>query len=166
MLITVQITATDAGSTIEKPLPAIGRFKQENIFAVAITSCTARKFEAQREEMTRKGLSDIDAVLTTRELAKLIKLYGVDMNQVEPEQADDPYGTGSSSGKLYGAAGGMTEALIRVLPGIIDGRETDIPRMPEMRSSREKKEAEIRIGKKDLQAGSNKRFDQCCTIDR
>jgi iron-only hydrogenase group A len=136
------------GVLLKSLYPQSAGLKPENIFAVAITSCTARKFEAQREEMTRKGLSDIDAVLTTRELAKLIKLYGVDMNQVEPEQADDPYGTGSSSGKLYGAAGGMTEALIRVLPGIMDGRETDIPRMPEMRSSREKKEAEIRIGKK------------------
>jgi iron-only hydrogenase group A len=121
-----------------------------SIFSVAIASCTARKFEAQREEMTRKGLSDIDVVLTTRELAKLIKLYGVDMSQVEPGEADEPFGIGSSSGKLYGAAGGMTEALIRTLPFTIEGKEPAFSRIAEMRTSRDKKEAELRIGKKNF----------------
>ncbi len=136
------------GAILKSLYPETAGSEAGSIFSVAIASCTARKFEAQREEMTRKGLSDIDVVLTTRELVKLIKLYGVDMSQVEPGEADEPYGTGSSSGKLYGAAGGMTEALIRTLPFTIEAKEPAVPRISEMRTSRDKKESELRIGKK------------------
>ena len=59
--------------------------KPENIYSVSIMPCTAKKFEAQRTSMTRKGLTDVDAVLTTRELVHLIKMYGIQIEQLEPE---------------------------------------------------------------------------------
>jgi iron-only hydrogenase group A len=118
-----------------------------NIFSVAVSPCTAKKFEAQREEMTKRGLSDIDAVLTTRELARLIRLYGIDMNQTEPEPPDHPFGTRSSSGKLFGTAGGMTESLMRTLPFLAEGREPDRQKFSELRGSKGRKEANLKIGK-------------------
>jgi len=89
------------------------KIKNANLFSVAIMPCTAKKFEAQREEMTRKAISDVDLVLSTRELAKLIKLYGIDMNNIDSEMPDDPFGHRSSAGKILGAAGGLSEAVLR-----------------------------------------------------
>ncbi len=118
-----------------------------NIFSVAIAPCTAKKFEAQREEMTRKGLSDIDSVLTTRELAKLIRLYGIDMNQIGSEIADEPYGIPSSAGRLFGAAGGMSEAVIRSLPHITGSKDPSSIKYQELRGSKGRKEAGVKIGR-------------------
>jgi len=87
----------------------------ENIYTVAVMPCIAKKFEAQREEMTHKGISDVDAVLTTRELARLIRLYGIDLMNIESELADTILGTRSSSAKLYGVSGGVTEAVVRTV---------------------------------------------------
>ena len=135
------------GSVLKSYYPEISGIDAGNIFSVAVAPCTAKKFEAQREEMTKKGLSDIDAVLTTRELAKLIKLFGIDINRIEPEAADDPYGMRSSSGKLFGASGGMTEAIIRSLPLVAGAKEPSRVKYQELRGGKVKKEAEIRIGK-------------------
>ncbi len=74
---------------------------------MSIMPCTAKKFEAQREEMTRSGITDVDAVLTTRELTKFLKLFGVDMFNIQPELTDSPMGFRSTAGKLFGASGGV-----------------------------------------------------------
>ena len=71
--------------------------KPEDIYSVSLMPCTAKKFEAQREEMTNKGITDVDAVLTTRELGQLIRLFGVDMHNIEREEADSPLGAKSSA---------------------------------------------------------------------
>ncbi len=135
------------GAVIKTVYPGISGFDPGSIFSVAVTPCTAKKFEAQREEMTKKGLSDIDAVLTTRQLARLIKLYGIDMSQVEPEIADEPYGVRSSSGKLFGCAGGMTESVMRTLPWAAGGKDPEPSRIAELRGIKGKKEAVLKIGK-------------------
>jgi iron-only hydrogenase group A len=136
------------GSVLKTWYPEISSTDAGSIFSVAIAPCTAKKFEAQREEMTRKGLSDIDVVLTTRELAKLIRLYGIDMNMIEPAATDEPYGMRSTSGKLFGAAGGMTEALMRTLPWSIENKEASQIKFPELRGSKSRKEASLKIGKR------------------
>jgi iron-only hydrogenase group A len=135
------------GSVLKTWYPEISAIDAGNIFSVAIAPCTAKKFEAQREEMTRKGLSDIDAVLTTRELAKLIRLFGIDMNMIEPDAADEPYGMRSTSGKLFATAGGMTEALMRTLPWSIENKEPSQIKFPELRGNKSRKEATMKIGK-------------------
>jgi len=97
--------------------------KPENIYSVSIMPCTAKKFEAQRDEMTNKGISDVDAVLTTRELGQLIRMYGIDMNNITPETTDSPLGFRSSAGKIFGASGGVMEAAIRTAYHMITGEE-------------------------------------------
>jgi len=97
--------------------------KPENIYSVSVMPCTAKKFEAQREEMTRMGISDVDAVLTTRELGQLIRMYGVDIQNIAPETADSPLGFRSSAGKLFGATGGVMEAAIRTAYNMITSEE-------------------------------------------
>jgi NADP-reducing hydrogenase subunit HndD len=85
--------------------------------------CTAKKFEANRMEMEESGISDIDAVLTTRELAHLIRMFNLDLLRLQPEHADSPFGDRSSAGKLFGAGGGVMEAALRTAHFLITGRE-------------------------------------------
>lgn len=125
--------------------------KPEEIYSVAIMPCTAKKFEAQREEMTQAGISDVDAVLTTRELTKFLKLYGVDMFNIQPELTDSPLGFRSTAGKLFGASGGVMEAALRTAHFKITGKELVNFQIPEIRGLESRKEAKIKIG--DLELG-------------
>jgi len=63
--------------------------------------------------MSREYVSDVDYVLTTRELGELLRRFGIDLNAVEPELADTPFGERSSAGKIFGASGGVMEAAMR-----------------------------------------------------
>ena len=123
----------------------------EDIYSVSIMPCTAKKFEAQRTSMTRKGLTDVDAVLTTRELVDLIKMYGINIHQLEPETADTPMGLRSSAGKLFGVSGGVMEAALRTAYYKITGKEMVQFRVNEIRGLNGRKETKVRIG--DLEIG-------------
>jgi iron only hydrogenase large subunit-like protein len=125
--------------------------KPENIYSVSIMPCTAKKFEAQRTTMTRKGLTDVDAVLTTRELVDLIRMYGINIQQLDPETADSPMGLRSSAGKLFGASGGVMEAALRTAYFKLTGKEMVQFRVNEIRGLNGRKETKIRIG--DLEIG-------------
>jgi NADH-quinone oxidoreductase subunit G/NADP-reducing hydrogenase subunit HndD len=91
------------------------------IYSVAVMPCTAKKFEAGRPEMGRDGRPDIDAVLTTRELAELIRMYGLDLASLAPEAPDTPFGERTSAGKMFGASGGVAEAALRTAHFLLTG---------------------------------------------
>lgn len=111
------------GAVIKSYWAEKANINPENIYSVSLMPCTAKKFEAQREEMTHKGITDVDAVLTTRELAQLIRMFGVDMHNIVPETTDSPLGFRSSAGKIFGASGGVMEAAIRTAYHLITGEE-------------------------------------------
>ncbi len=121
------------------------------IVSVAIMPCTAKKFEATRAEFTQGGRSDIDIVLTTRELAQLIRMRGIDMKSLKPEGADTPFGERSSAGKIFGASGGVMEAAIRTAHFLLTGRELDELKVQAVRGMQGVKETRVRIG--DLEFG-------------
>lgn len=121
------------------------------IVVVAIMPCTAKKFEAAREEMISHGIADIDIGLTTRELAKFINLYGIDLNTIEPQLADSPLGSRSSAGKLFAASGGVMEAAIRTAYFKLTGTEMVNYQINELRGSEGIKETHIQVG--DLSLG-------------
>jgi len=89
------------------------RTKAENIFSVSATPCTAMKFEARRDGMMRKGISDIDTVLTVRELGRLIRLCGIDVSNSDSEPADPPMEGCSSAAMLSELSGGLAESIIK-----------------------------------------------------
>ncbi len=95
----------------------------KKIFSVSVMPCTAKKFEARRPEMTQDGTPDIDAVLTTRELARMIRTRGLDLKDLDPESADTPFGERTTAGKIFGASGGVMEAAIRTAYHLITGEE-------------------------------------------
>lgn len=82
-------------------------------FNVAIMPCTAKKFEAAREEFKIGGRRNVDAVVSTKGLARMIKESGMDFRGLEPEAVDMPYGTISGAGVIFGVTGGVTEAVLR-----------------------------------------------------
>jgi NADH-quinone oxidoreductase subunit G/NADP-reducing hydrogenase subunit HndD len=117
----------------------------DKIFSVSVMPCTAKKFEAERPEMARDGRPDIDAVLTTRELARMIRMRGVDLGALTPDTADTPFGERSSAGKLFGATGGVMEAALRTAYKMITGHELPDLKVQEVRGLKGIKEAHIDI---------------------
>ena len=128
----------------------------KRIFSVSVMPCTAKKFEAGRTEMLdHEGLADVDAVLTTRELARMIRLRGLDIKALEPEPADTPFGERSSAGKIFGATGGVMEAAVRTAYFLVTGKELPRSEMKEVRGLKGIKEARVKIpvGDKELEVG-------------
>lgn len=96
------------------------------IFSVAIMPCTAKKFESKRDDnMSASGFQDVDLVLTTRELGRLIKNSAVDFLKLEEEEADSPIGEYSGAGTIFGATGGVMEAAVRTAYHVVTGKEME-----------------------------------------
>ncbi|MGI6460816.1 MAG: NADH-dependent [FeFe] hydrogenase, group A6 [Candidatus Hydrogenedentales bacterium] len=117
----------------------------EDIFSVAIMPCVAKKFEAGRPEHSRDGRPDVDAVLTTRELARVIRMRGMDMQSLAPEHADTPFGERSTAGKIFGASGGVMEAAIRTAHYLLTGEELPGLKVEAIRGFEGRKEAKLEI---------------------
>jgi len=92
-----------------------------NIFVVSIMPCTAKKFEAGRDEMNDSGYQDVDVVLTTRELGKMLKEAGIDFSALAEEEYDDPLGISTGAGVIFGATGGVMEAALRTAYELVTG---------------------------------------------
>lgn len=95
----------------------------KDIVVVSVMPCTAKKFEAQRPEMNGSGYQDVDFVLTTRELARMIKQTGIDFKALEDDVMDSPMGSGSGAADIFANTGGVMEAAIRTAYEIVTGRE-------------------------------------------
>jgi iron-only hydrogenase group A len=120
--------------------------KPEQIFSVSATPCMAMKFEARRDGMMRKGISDVDSVLTVRELARLIRLYGIDITNVENEPADEPLSGRSSSAVLAEVSGGLAEGVLRLFYFLKLRKEAPKQYFKKMRSAGIFREVSVEIG--------------------
>lgn len=97
--------------------------KAEDIFSVSIMPCTAKKFEAERDEMSIDGNEpDVDVVLTTRELGKMLKQAGIDFENLPEDTYDDPFGITTGAGVIFGATGGVMEAALRTVYEVVTGK--------------------------------------------
>ena len=115
------------------------------IFSVSIMPCTAKKFEAGRPEMGSGSVTDIDAVLTTRELARIIRMRGLHLNEMQPDTADTPFGERTTAGKLFGASGGVMEAAIRTAHYLITGQELGNLKVEAVRGLEGVKQAKVSV---------------------
>ncbi|MGB9623813.1 MAG: [FeFe] hydrogenase, group A, partial [Phycisphaerae bacterium] len=140
------------GAVIKSYFAEREKIDPARLFSVSIMPCTAKKFEAERPEMVAHGEPDIDAVLTTRELAQMIRMKGLDLHSLPPETADTPFGRRSTAGKLFGATGGVMEAALRTAHYLLTGRDMENPKMQVLRGLQGIKEARIRIGELDVGA--------------
>ena len=133
------------GAIVKSYYAQIKGIEPEKIYSVSVMPCTAKKFEHNREEMLHKGIADVDAAITTRELIKLIKLHGIDLQHLSPEPADLPLGTRSTAGKIFGASGGVMEAALRTAYYNLTGKELEALKIPQIRGFEGRKEAHITI---------------------
>lgn len=97
--------------------------KAENIVSISVMPCTAKKFEAQRPEMRASGYQDVDYVITTRELAMMVKQAGIDFVKLEEEKYDSIMGESTGAAVIFGATGGVMEAALRTAYEIVTGQE-------------------------------------------
>jgi len=95
----------------------------KDIYMVSIMPCTAKKFEISRSELRNNGLPNVDAVLTTRELADMIREAGIDFRGLAEEEFDNPLGMSTGAADIFGVTGGVMEAALRTVYELVTGRE-------------------------------------------
>ncbi len=115
----------------------------KDIFVVSVMPCTAKKFEAAREELAGTGYPDVDAVLTVRELGRMIKNAGIDFARLPDEDFDSLLGESTGAGVIFGATGGVMEAALRTVYEVVTGTELKDVEFHAVRGTEGVKEAEI-----------------------
>jgi len=95
----------------------------KDMFVISVMPCTAKKYEISRPEMVNNGLPNVDAVITTRELAKMIKDAGIDFRNLPDGEFDNPLGLSTGAADIFGVPGGVMEAALRTVYEIVTGRE-------------------------------------------
>jgi len=94
-----------------------------DIYVVSVMPCTAKKAEIERPEMKKDGIKDVDTVITTRELGRMIKMYGIDFTELPDSEFDqDMFGEYSGAGVIFGATGGVMEAALRTVAEVLEGK--------------------------------------------
>ncbi len=124
----------------------------KNIVVVSIMPCTAKKFEANRPEMVdSKGIKDVDYVLTTRELARMIKQAGIDFVKLPEGEFDPMFGESTGAAAIFGATGGVMEAALRTVADVLTGQDLQNIDYEAVRGSYSGvKEATVNIGGRDF----------------
>ncbi len=115
------------------------------IVSVSVMPCTAKKFEAQRPELSNNGLQDVDIVITTRELAQMIKEARIEFDKCEGE-FENPFGPASGAGVIFGATGGVMEAALRTVADVLTGTDVEEIEYHAVRGIEGIKEADVDLG--------------------
>ncbi len=129
--------------------------KKENIdpskiYVVSIMPCVAKKYERQRTELKNNGLYDVDNVITTRELARMIKQANIDFEKIEDQEYDMPLGETTGAGAIFGVTGGVMEAALRTAQDKLKGEDIEKFEFIEVRGEKGIKEANITINGRNL----------------
>ncbi len=123
----------------------------KDIAVVTIMPCIAKKFELTRDDQSAAGLPDVDESLTTRELARMIKNYGIDFRSLDAKaQFDDPIGKGSTAGLIFGATGGVMEAALRTVAETVTGEKLEKLDFTAVRGTKGIKEASVTLNGKTI----------------
>lgn len=129
--------------------------KKENldpskIFVVSIMPCVAKKFERQRTEMQNDGMYDVDSVLTTRELARMIKQANIDFNILDDSSFDSPMGEATGAAAIFGTTGGVMEAALRTAQDTLTKQDLDKINFESVRGGEGIKRATVNIAGKEI----------------
>ncbi len=133
------------GAIIKSYFAQKENIEPSKIYVVSVMPCVAKKFESKRDEMKVNNLPDVDAVITTRELAKMFKQANIDFVQLPDEQFDVPMGEATGAAVIFGTTGGVMEAALRTAQDILTGKSMEKIDFTEVRGSKGIKEATIEI---------------------
>ena len=132
------------GAMVKTYYPQTDGIDAASIYSVSIMPCTAKKYEAARPELADSGYRDVDAVLTVRELARMIKQAGIDFVNLPDEECDAPMGLGTGAATIFGTTGGVMEAALRTVYEVVTGETLPKLELEEVRGTMgEIKEATI-----------------------
>ena len=125
----------------------------EKIYVVSVMPCLAKKYEAARPELTNEELSNVDAVISTRELGKLIRESGINFHELPEEEFDNPMGESTGASVIFGTTGGVIEAAVRTAYEWITNETLDKIDFTELRGLEGIREATVKVGDMDLKIG-------------
>jgi len=123
---------------------------REKICMVSVMPCIAKKYECSRPEMEVDGLRDVDYVITTRELARMIKQANIEFTELEDTTFDLPMGEASGAGAIFGTTGGVMEAAVRTAVDTLEGRSVEQIEYTAVRGEKEIKEATLEVAGKTI----------------
>ena len=138
------------GAIIKSYFAEKNNIDPKNIYVVSVMPCIAKKYERQRKEMNVDGINDVDIVITTRELARMIKQANIDFTMLEDEVFDNPMGEATGAGAIFGTTGGVMEAALRAAYEIITGESLKDVVFEKVRGEKGIKKAEIDLGKEKI----------------
>ena len=138
------------GAVIKSYYAETNHIDPKDIYVVSVMPCVAKKFEAQRPELSNGGLQDVDVVITTRELARMIKEAGIDFVNLPDESFDAMLGESTGAADIFGATGGVMEAALRTVADILEGKDLDNIEYTAVRGIEGVKEASVTIAGKEI----------------
>ena len=139
-----------AGAMIKTYYAEKAGIDPKDIVVVSVMPCTAKKFEAKRPELGHNGMADVDHVITTRELAKMIKEAGIDFCKLADEDFDKLMGESTGAAVIFGVTGGVMEAALRTAYEVITGEELKDVNFHAVRGMDGIKEATVKVGDLDV----------------
>ncbi|MBR3249561.1 MAG: [Clostridia bacterium] len=122
----------------------------KNIYVVSVMPCIAKKFEGKREELSNDGMQDVDNVITTRELARMIKQANIDLAKLPDEKFDDPMGEATGAAAIFGTTGGVMEAALRTAQDVLTGKDLKEIDFEAVRGKKGIKRATVEVAGKTL----------------
>jgi iron only hydrogenase large subunit-like protein len=135
------------GALAKTYYPETAGIPAQDVYSVSVMPCTAKKFESARPEMASAGIPDVDAVLTTRELAAMIRQAGIDFARLPDEDFDAPMGQSTGAGVIFGATGGVMEAALRTVYEVVGGQPLPNLELAPIRGMTGIKEATLEVPK-------------------
>ena len=133
------------GALAKTYYPETAGIDPASIYSVSVMPCTAKKFECTRPELGQNNVPDVDAVLTTRELARMIKEAGIDFVNLPEEDFDAPMGESTGAGVIFGATGGVMEAALRTVYEVVSGKTLEALEFEPIRGMEGIKEAAVEV---------------------
>ena len=118
----------------------------KKMYVVSVMPCIAKKFEKTREEMVNDGMQNVDAVITTRELARMIKQANIDFTSLEDSEFDDPMGEATGAAAIFGTTGGVMEAALRTAYETVTGKTLEEIDFKDVRGKTGIKKASVKMG--------------------
>ncbi len=138
------------GSVAKTMLPNLLGCKREDMVVVSVMPCTAKKFEAQLPKFTTDGKPEIDHVVTTSELARMIASMGIKLDELAPEPYDMPMGMATGAGVIFGTTGGVMEAALRFAVEKLEGKPLQKVDFEAVRGLEARKEATLTVAGKEV----------------
>ena len=138
------------GAVIKSYIAKKCGYDPKNVFVVSVMPCVAKKFECSRKEMEVDGNRDVDVVITTRELARMIKQKGLDFTKLEDGKFDLPMGEASGAAVIFGTTGGVMEAALRTAADVLTGQDIKEIEYKAIRGEKGIKEASINVAGKEI----------------